>query len=417
MQSKLRSGLIHPRYFVGCTLWMLVSALNVQGVEPESNGSWLAFRGNGSGAAVKAPAKLDPSQGGNLAWRREMVGRSVASPIIVGDVVITTSSYGLDERQIAVTAVKLESGEIAWEQSFLATGRPYCHPTSANAAPSPVSDGERIFAFFSSNDLVCLSLQGDLLWYRGLAYDYPKAGNDVGMASSPVVADGVVIVQVENQGDSFAAGIDAKTGENVWRIERPRRANWASPAVIKRGDGRTEVVVQSGENLQGLNPKSGEKVWEIAERCKTVPSATPAGSWLLAPAGELLAIDVSSATREPQISWRSNRVAPANASVIVSGDKLYALKGSVLVAANLKDGEMAWQQRIGGLGGTWATPLVAENRVYVFDQNGKGVIIEDEGSSAKQVGEFNLEEPVLGSPAAAHGRFVVRGVRTLFCFQ
>ncbi len=388
---------------------------SLDAAEPNSN--WWAFRGDGTGAATEAPAKLETSEGGNLAWRREMIGRSVASPIIVGDIVVTTSSYGLDERQIAVTAVRLETGEIAWQQTFTATGRPYCHPTSANAAPSPTTDGERIFAFFSSNDLICLSLQGDLLWYRGLAYDYPKAGNDVGMASSPVVADGVVIVQVENQGDSFAAGIDAKTGENVWRMERPRRANWASPAVLKRGDGRIEVAIQSGENLVGLQPKTGEKVWELSERCKTVPSATPAGNLLLVPSSELIALDVSSAAKEPQVTWRSNRVAPANASVIVSEDRAYALKGSVLVAANLRDGEMVWQQRIGGIGSTWATPLVAQKRIYVFDQTGKGVVIEDQGDAAKQIGDVNLEEPVLGSPAAARGRFVVRGEKHLYCFK
>ena len=131
------------------------------------------------------------------------------------------------------SGVNLQSGKLEWEQTFRATGRPFCHPTSANAAPSPASDGQRIFAFFSSNDLACLSLSGELLWYRGLGYDYPKAGNDVGMASSPVVVDGTVIVKVEAQGDSFAAAIDAETGKNLWRIERPQMSNWASPLVIR----------------------------------------------------------------------------------------------------------------------------------------------------------------------------------------
>jgi outer membrane protein assembly factor BamB len=107
------------------------------------------------------------------------------------------------------------------------------HPSSANAAPTPASDGHAIFAFFSSNDLVALDLDGNLLWYRGLAFDYPTAGNDVGMSSSPAVVDGVVVAQVENQGESFAAGLDAQTGVTRWKIPRPHAASWASPVVMR----------------------------------------------------------------------------------------------------------------------------------------------------------------------------------------
>ncbi|MEZ6108579.1 MAG: PQQ-binding-like beta-propeller repeat protein [Pirellulaceae bacterium] len=113
---------------------------------------------------------------------------------------------------------------------FWATGRPFSHPTSANAAPTPVSDGERIYAFYSSNDMVCLTLDGDLVWYRGLTFDYPKAANDVGMASSPVIAGDVVVVQIENQGDSFVAGIDRLTGETRWRHAAPRKPTGARPS-------------------------------------------------------------------------------------------------------------------------------------------------------------------------------------------
>ncbi len=402
-------------YSSAMTLTLAVSAV---AADP-TNGSqqWLGFRGNGTGSAVTAPEKLNLAEGGNLAWKRSMPGRSVSSPIIVGDRVITTSSAGLDGHSMFITAVSLKTGDVLWEQSFMATGRPYCHPTSANAAPTPVSDGKNVYAFFSSNDLVGLTVDGDLLWYRGLAYDYPKAGNDVGMASSPVVAGNTVVVQVENQGDSFVLGVNAQTGENLWRNERPRDANWSSPAVVTRGDGRTEVVVQCGQDLQGLDPQTGKALWQIAEGCRTVPSATPAGKWLLVPARELMALDMSSSAYEPTQVWRSNKLQPANASVVTSGDRIYTLKGSVLLAGSLETGEVVWQQRLAGISSTWATPVVAQKRIYVFDQTGKATIIEDTGDKAEQVAELNFEEPVLGSPAVAQGRLVVRGENTLYCFE
>ena len=113
-----------------------------------------------------------------------------------------------------MVAIDQHTGKQRWRRSFWATGRTYTHPTSSNAAPTPVSDGQYIYAFYSSNDLACLDLSGNLMWYRGLAHDYPKAGNDVGMASSPAIAGDVVVVQIENQGDSFASGIDRLSARN-----------------------------------------------------------------------------------------------------------------------------------------------------------------------------------------------------------
>lgn len=400
-------------------LWsaIVIGPFAVASVSAADPVGWLGFRGDGTSSAVRGPETLAVGDGGNLAWVRSMPGRSVAGPIVVGGRVVTTSSGGQEGESLFVTCLDLGSGEPVWEQSFRATGRPYCHPTSANAAPSPVSDGERVIAFFSSNDLVCLSTDGDLLWYRGLGYDYPKAGNDVGMASSPVIADGAVIVQVESQGDSFAAAIDTKSGENLWRIDRPRRANWASPVVITRPDESSEVVLQSGQNVIGLDPRSGRVKWDFDEPRATIPSSTPAGEFLLVPGNDLMALQVGRSATTPEVAWRNNRLSPRNASVVASGTRLYALKGSVLVAADVRDGEVVWQQRLSGVGGTWATPVAADGRVYLFDQSGKGLVIEDRGDSAATIAEVELDDKVLGSPALVDGRLIVRGETKLYCFE
>ena len=380
--------------------------------------SWLGFRGDGtSRASSAAPARLDLGETGNLAWKLDMPGRSVAGPIVVGDLVVTTSSSGQDGEVLHVSGVNLQTGRLAWEQIFRATGRPFCHPTSANAAPSPASDGQRIFAFFSSNDLVCLSLSGELLWYRGLGYDYPKAGNDVGMASSPVVVDGAVIVKVQAQGDSFAAAIDAETGQNLWRIARPQMANWASPLVITRPDDRNEIVIQSREGVIAVDPRSGKTQWSTQEGGSAIPSPTSAAGLLILPSDEVIALNIGASATAPEVAWRNNKLSPRNASIVTSDERLYSLKGSVLVAANLSDGKQIWQKRLAGLGSAWATPVLSENRLYIFDQSGKGLIVEDQGEDAETIHEIELEQSVLGSPAIADGRLIVRGTNTLFCFE
>lgn len=396
-------------------------SITVTGAEPTADSpsaQWLGFRGTSTSASASAgPEKLEIGDDGNLAWQLSMPGRSVAGPIVIGDLVVTTSSSGQTGEVLHISGVDFETGELRWEQVFRATGRPFCHPTSANAAPTPVSDGERIFAFFSSNDLVCLSLDGDLLWYRGLGHDYPHAGNDVGMASSPIVADGAVIVQVEAQGDSFATGIDAKTGQDLWRIDRPKDSNWSSPVAIQRPDERTEVILQSSDKVIAIDPRSGRENWDSADGGSNISSPTATSELLLLPGDELTALNFGESATTPQVVWSNSKLSPKNASPVASKERVYALKGSVLVAANISDGELAWQERLSGLAGTWATPVVASGKIYIFDQKGVGLVVEDRGEAAEIVSEVELEEPVLASPAIADGRLVVRGDRTLYCFE
>ena len=378
---------------------------------------WSGFRGDGrssteqSGPDTLGGAKAEPS------WQTSMPGQSVASVIAVDNLAVTSSSGGQDGERMYVTAVSVDDGSIAWQQEFEATGRPYSHPTGANAAPTAATDGQRLVAFFSSNDLVCLGKDGSLLWYRGMAVDHPKIGNDIGMASSPVIADGVVIIQMESQGDPMVVGIDLATGEDLWQMSRPARSNWSSPVSIDRPDGATEVVIQSGSDLVAVDPKTGEEKWRFDEGGSNISSATPTGDFLLVPGGEVMALDVGGSASRPEVVWRDNSLSPRNASLVVSGDRMYSLKGSVIVAAEIASGKTLWKQRLGGLGGTWATPLMAGKRLYVFDQQGKAMIVQDNGDEAEVVEETELPDGIYGSPAMIDDVLVVRGRRTLYGFR
>lgn len=394
----------------------LFTAAQVVAVEPSST-DWLAFRGDSRSAADAGPSTLAVGEGGNRIWKREMPGRSVAGPIVVGDTVISTSSAGPDEENLFITAVDLTDGKTQWQQQFRATGRPYFHPTSANAAPSPVSDGRSIVALFSSNDLVCLNLAGELLWYRGLGQDYPKAGNDIGMASSPVIAGSTVIVQVESQGDSFAAGIDLATGENRWRIARPTKANWSSPVAVDSPDGSSLVVFQSRDDLMAVDSMTGEVRWRFGEGRDSIASATVFGDRLLSPGDDLIAYRLTGVNETPTEMWRDNKLSPRNASVVVSGDRLYCLKGSVLLRGDLETGDIVWKARLSGLGSTWATPVAANDLVYLFDQTGLGLVVADRGNEGETIAEVQLEDGVLGSPALSGGKLVVRSRTILHCFE
>ena len=181
---------------------------------------WPQFRGpagNGIATGPRLPTKLDTR---SVTWAVDLPGRGLSSPVIIGDRVFVTASSGARQDRLHVLCFNLADGSLRWERQFWATGRTMTHEKISAATPSPASDGRRIFAIFSSNDCAALDLDGDLLWYRGLGRDYPNASNSLGMSSSLVVADGVLVAQVENDSESFTAGLDAATGLNRWKTGR-----------------------------------------------------------------------------------------------------------------------------------------------------------------------------------------------------
>lgn len=376
---------------------------------------WPKFRGGSSNAVeldADLPVEFDGATGKNVAWKVSIPGRSVGGAIVVGNQVITTASDGMDERRVRLLSYDVETGMQNWVQEFVARGRPYCHPTSANAAPTPTSDGKRVYAFYSSNDLACVDLDGNLVWYRSLTSDFVKAFNDTGMSSSPIIVDGVCIVQIECQGESFAAGLDADNGTLLWKKDRPRKANWSSPISYKNSEGKSVVVIQSGSDLVGLDPQSGEQVWMKPLACSTVPSSLVFENRLYVPSRGVVALDLSS-SGEPSELWKSSRIGIDSASPLVIKDRIYTIKGPAVCAGDIYTGDVKWQARVAD-GTVWSSPVVAKDRMYLFAIDGKCSVTQLGETEGVRLALNELGEDVLGTPAIAGNAMYVRSVSSLW---
>jgi len=377
---------------------------------------WRQFRGPNATGAV-ATARLPEEFGGdaskNIPWKVKIPGRSAGGVIVVGDQVITTSSDAMDQRRMRLVSYSASSGELLWEQQWVARGRPYCHPVSANAAPTPVSDGERIFAFYSSNDMACVDLKGNTLWYRSLASEFPKAGNDVGMSSSPVVADGTVIIQVECQGDSFVAGLRVEDGSILWKQDRPKKANWSSPTVVQLPTGKQAVVIQSGEDIQAVQPSDGTAIWRLNLPCSSIPSSVADGNRLLVPSGGLTALDLSS-SGEPSPIWKENKLNPNASSPVIAGKNVYVVNRTILVCGDVYTGKIAWQLRLPDAKQIWSSPVVAGDRLYLFSMEGLCFVVALDGEEGKILQTNKIDDEVLGSPAISGNSMFVRGANHLW---
>ncbi len=380
---------------------------------PASAADWPQFRGPaGDGIApdTRLPTSLDA---GAVAWSVNLPGRGISSPVIIGKRVFVTASSGARQDRLHVLCFNLADGSLLWERQFWATGRTQTHEKISAATPSPASDGQRIFAIFSSNDCAALDLDGNLLWFRGLGRDYPNASNSLGMSSSLVVADGVVVAQVENDSESFTAGLDAVTGVNRWKMDRPKKANWTSPVLVKGADGKTVVALQSAKGVSGVEPATGRVVWNYDQGASTVPSTTVSQGRLYVPSQGLTVLEPSADGTAPKQLWRAAQLRPGTPSPVVVGNRVFTLNdGGILSCADTTDGKRLWQMRLKGPFSS--TPVVAGGVLYCVNEKGLVQVIDPsrvtdpEKPEVALASELDLGQTVIGTPSIAAGSLFVR---------
>jgi outer membrane protein assembly factor BamB len=370
---------------------------------------WRGPLGNGVAPEAKLPAKLDAQ---SIAWAIDLPGRGLSSPIIVGERVFVTATTGVKQDRLHVLCFNLGTGALRWERQFWATGRTMTHEKIGGAAPTPASDGQRVYAFYSSNDCLALDFDGNLVWFRGLGRDYPNASNSLGMSSSLVAADGVVVAQVENDSESFTAGLDALTGENRWKLDRPKKANWTSPTLLQGAAGKPLVALQSSKGLVGVDLVSGAVVWNYSEGASTVPSTTVSDGKLYVPSNGLTVLEPGTGAAPKQL-WRSAQLRPGTASPLVLGSRVFTLNdGGILSCGDIADGKRLWQLRLKGPFSS--TPLAAGGLLYCVSEKGVVQVVDPAKPEGEVVSELDLGQEILGTPAIAGGSLFIRSDRKLW---
>lgn len=369
---------------------------------------WRQFRGTDN-QSVSDQKGLPTTfgEGKNVAWKVPLPGPGPSGPIVVAGRVVVTCASGPRQDRLHVLAVDSRSGKILWQRQLWATGSVIHNPFGGIAAPTPASDGQRIFVFYSSNDLACFDLDGNLKWLRGLGIEHPSARNDVGMASSPLVVGDTVIVQLENLGDSFAEGIDTHSGETRWQLPLEKDSAWNSPLVL-RGKSPPEdlVLLQCRSRLLFLEPRTGKQVAAYDHWSDTVASATTWNDTIYLPADGVRALRLDRQSKQVQLLWQSQRLRTSSASPVACDGRVYVLKSpGILVCGDAAQGNVLWQVRM--TGPIWATPVVADGHAYVVNHAGL-VHCAQLGTQGRLVGTGQIDKGVLGSPAVAEGAIFLR---------
>ncbi len=406
---------------------------------------WPQWRGPlGTGAAPRGEPPVEWGEGRNVRWGVALPGLGHSTPVVWGERVFLTSAVeagvaegspepmapgahdNLAPAQVldfVVLAVDRRSGEIAWRRT-VRSERPHegTHATGSWASASPVTDGERVFAFFGSRGLYALDLDGAPLWERDLGDMETFHGH--GEGSSPALWGDTLIVNWDHQGDSFLVALDKRSGEERWRAGRDEITSWSSPLVVEH-QGRPQVVVGATRRVRSYDLADGRLLWESAGLSRNVVASPVAGDGLVHVASSydfqaMLAIRLAAASGEvtgtEAVAWRRDRDTPYVPSPVLADGTLCFLKhlSGILTCVEAATGRtLSGPRRLPEVDRVFASPVAAAGRLYVAGRNGATAVVEL-GGEFEVLAVNRLDDSFSASPAVAGRELLLRGQRYLY---
>ncbi len=420
-----------------------------------SEGDWPSFRGpeatgHGRGSTV---TEWDVESGTNVLWKTAIPGLGHSSPVIWGDRIFVTTSvpegaesslkvglYGdiapvNDDtpQSYRVIALDKSSGSIVWEQeAFKGIPAIKRHTKASHTNSTPATDGENLVVFFGSEGLYNYSLDGELKWKK--SFGVIDSGFFVvktaqwGFASSPILHEGKVIVQVDGQEQAFVAALDAATGEEIWRTSREDVPTWSTPAVLPYTGGAEpsmQVVVNGWKHIGGYDLATGEELWKL-EGGGDIPVPTPLhanGRIIITNAHgrmrPIYAVETDAkGTITPESDamawWKERSGNYMQTPLLHDGLGYFCFDNGVLSVFDLEDGERVFQQRLGGgSSGFSSSPVMADGKLYFTSETGDTYVLKA-GREYELLATNELGEVLMSSPAVSDGVLFFRARRHLF---
>jgi outer membrane protein assembly factor BamB len=407
---------------------------------------WTSWRGpnlNGSAASdARPPVKWDATT--NIQWATDLPGEGTSTPIVLGDQIFVLSAAATDRKaetppaaaadsktippdvyyQFIVTCIDRATGNVTWQQTATEeVPHEGHHPTHTYAAGSPTTDGKRLYVSFGSRGIFCYSLSGELLWKQQLGKMHTRFG--WGEAVTPVIAGNLLIVNWDQEENSFITALDASTGEPVWKTDRPGEVtSWNTPLVTEF-NGRQQVIVNGTERARSYDLKTGKEIWSCGgQTVNAIPSPLRYEDFVVCMSGyrsaAAFAIPLSSEgdiTSQSKTLWTWAEGTPYVPSPSLSGRRLYftANTNSILSCLDVTTGRpISEPKRLSGVGNLYASPLIANGHVYITGRDGTTVVLKDD-DSLEVVATNELKDQIDASPIAVGNQLFLRSWKKLYC--
>ena len=439
-----------PRFLLVLGWLSALSALADQpgfGISTAASTNWPQWRGPlANGVAPRANPPLHWSETNNIRWKIPLSGKGHSSPIAFGDSVYLLAAVPvgnaqkpvLDDapgvhdsvpvthrHQFVVLAIRRRDGGVVWKK-VLREEWPHegGHVTGSLASNSPVTDGERLYAFFGSRGLYCLDLNGEVKWQKDLGRMQTLHAH--GEGSSPVLHGDTLIICWDHEGDSFLYAFDKHTGKPRWKVARDEKTSWSTPLVVEH-EGKPQVIVSATKRVRGYDLATGAQLWECAGLTDNVVSSPVYGHGMVIAGNSyyqqaMLAIRLVGAsgdiTGTDRVAWKISRMTPYVSSPLLYDDTLYFLRHNqnILLRLEPTTGKPRGDPlRLEGINDfIFASPVGAAGRIYITGRDGTTVVLRHDRDNAT-LAVNHLEDSFSASPALAGGEFYLRGERFLYC--
>ncbi len=394
---------------------------------PAPGGDWPQFRGPGGVGLTQATGLPErwSADSENVRWRAEVPGSGNSSPIVAGGrVFLTTAERKGDSVDRSVLAYAADGGELLWQTTVATEPLEETHRLNTYAAPTPVTDGDTIFAFFGAS-LAAVDREGRLLWRQTVDPDYRELSH-YGAASSPVLTERAVIAARDREdavhGVGWLGAFDRRTGDELWRRSWDDTCcSYATPLVLERG-GRQEILFTHAARVTSYDPETGETLWsQPLKQNQPVTTPTVDGDLLAVFTGAdrvrngaMLRLTGSGAGTEVEVLWQTRRMIPQVSSPVLYQGALYTVADNgVMVCYDPLTGDVRWQERLKG-SGFRPSLLAGDGKIYALDSYGRASVVAA-GPEFELIAENDLGEAGNASPAYGAGCLLIRTGDGLFC--
>jgi outer membrane protein assembly factor BamB len=397
------------------------------------NDVWPQWRGPaGNSVALGGGFPTHWSKAENIVWKTAISGWGNSTPAIWQDTLFLTSQ---DDERLLLLSIDRATGKILWQRE-VATGKPRrqgpvgngrFHDEQNMATPSPVTDGRHVWAHFGTGELACYDFAGGKKWATNLSRRFGPYTIWWGHANSPLLVDdlliSVCIQDPKGGGPSYVVAHDKETGQEKWLTHRVTGAteepadSYTTPLLYRAG-GHAEVIVFGGNVLDAYDPATGHRLWQCTafKGNRVISGPTLAGDTVFAiqgMKGPLFAIQAGAADDDNnRVRWKYAGATPDAASPLVAGGLVFLINNSgVAFCLDAQTGRQVWKERLGGE--FRASPLFAGGNVYFLSKEGKATIVAA-SREFQVVGQADLGEQIIASPAAVRGNLYIRTKQHLF---
>jgi outer membrane protein assembly factor BamB len=429
-----------------------------------ANENWPQWRGpEGNGLSDSKGLPTAWSTNKNIVWKTDLPSWSGATPIVWGDNIFVTSpsksdptekpktdeerrgggrfggggSYGVSDpggSKLLLLCLSKKDGKVRWQHE-LDEGNQLFRKQNMTS-PSPVTDGKHVWVVTGTTTVTAFDMDGNKKWSRNLRKDYGNLRLQWGYASSPLLLDGKLIIQVlqgYGEGGSYVVAFDSLTGKELWKKDRPTDAirespdAYTTPALLIH-EGKKQFVINGGDYVTGHDAETGSEIWRAAglnprraQNYRIISSVTVKDGMIFAPTRQrpLLALRAGGKgdVTESQLLWKyEEEGAPDVPSPLCDGTFFYMVADNGAVTClEAKTGKRVWGPERTAVGTVSASPILADGKIYILNEKAVTTVIAA-GAEFKTIAANELDGSyTISSPAVAGKQIFIRTSQALYC--